>query len=357
MYVFDAPVAGAVQLLRLVNTNSDGTRDHLYTTSQGERDSLLAKGWTLDSMKAYCMPAGDTICPPGYAGEDCGSCADETATYPQCGREPVPPTPVSQPTPQALQGHDDESVPLGMDVAMRDRRYEVLASMQPGIRRYNFFWSSLEPTAPPGAGEACPSGTVTFQGLRQHCYNAARLAKWDDLLNRDVAIGAQQAGIMYATPGWARPANCTGFPWGKSMYKNGCVPLPEFRDDWEDYIAFLTARYNGGANGKGPTLRHLVIWNEVADAGWMDCSGLGVSNRATVAGASGDEQVTVAEFQVWMEAYVDLMTRAYRAAVQNIPSVVLYVSTDRLWEAPKSMKVGQKVHVSVRRQLDYITWA
>ena len=102
-----------------------------------------------------------------------------------------------------------------------------------------------------------------------------------------LAIGAQQ---------------CTGFPWGKSMYKG--------------HIAFLTARSNGGANDKGPTLRHLVIWNEVADAGWMDCS-----------------------------------------AVQNIPSVVLYESTDRLWEAPKSMKVGQKVHVSVRRQLDYITWA
>ena len=61
------------------------------------------------------------------------------------------------------------------------------------------------------------------------------------------------------------------------MYRNGCAPTVDTRDDFEDFVAFLTRRYSNTT--AGPVLRHVVVWNEVASAGWMDCSGQGVPNR------------------------------------------------------------------------------
>ena len=101
-------------------------------------------------------------------------------------------------------------------------------------------------------------------------------------------------------------------------------------------------------------LTDLIIWNEVASAGWMDCSGLGVPNRATLDGLMGDDQLSPAQFETWMAAYEDLLVRAARAATAAIPDAVVYVSNDRNWNVAAAMAEGDWGHVSVRRQLDHI---
>ena len=255
-YVLTEPTASTLPLYRFFNNH---TVDHLYTTSDDERDTLLASGdWLEEATSGYCLPLDDDDCViPGYAGENCENCASANGTYPFCGLVPDPQPSPTVPLPQALQGHDDQSfVAQIADPDSVNRRYEVLATLEPGIRRYNFFWSDLEPNEPTDGDTTCPEGTTGFKGLnssRQHCYLDSTLSGWDDQIARDFAIGAQQAAIMYSSPDWARHDNCTGFPWGDTMYLNGCVPREDVREDWEDYVAFLAKRYSGSDGG--PILR------------------------------------------------------------------------------------------------------
>jgi len=108
----------ALPLYRLYSASAV---DHLYTTSAGERDVLLASGdWLEEETTGFCLPTiaddggpdGDGDCPVvGYAGSDCERCASDNpaAPYPFCDLAPAPPVPPLVPLPQALQGHDDQS--------------------------------------------------------------------------------------------------------------------------------------------------------------------------------------------------------------------------------------------------------
>jgi len=42
-----------------------------------------------------------------------------------------------------------------------------------------------------------------------------------------------------------------------------------------------------------------------------------------------------------MGAYTGLLLRASAAATRSIPNAVVYVSTDRLWNVPAAMGVGE----------------
>lgn len=44
------------------------------------------------------------------------------------------------------------------------------------------------------------------------------------------------------------------------------LQVDEHMDDYEDYVRFLVQRWSV------TSLKHFVVWNEVASAGWMDMS-------------------------------------------------------------------------------------
>ena len=125
------------------------------------------------------------------------------------------------PYPQGLQGHDDENWPaqLAHDHDALAARYEALGALEPGIRRYNMFWSSFESVKSSATAMPCPAGTELHpspsgngdrKGFhRYHCYRTEQLMHFDLIFKMDEAIGSQGAGIFYSAPAWAIEPNCT----------------------------------------------------------------------------------------------------------------------------------------------------
>ena len=106
------------------------------------------------------------------------------------------------PYPQGLQGHDDENWPTRLvhDQAALAARYKALGAMQPGIRRYNMFWSAFESVKSAAEPMACPAGTEPHpsssggdrQGFhRYHCYHSAQLQQFDLIFEK---VGPLSAG-------------------------------------------------------------------------------------------------------------------------------------------------------------------
>jgi hypothetical protein len=164
-------------------------------------------------------------------------------------------------SPQALQGHDDENWPSslvdaggGPTNALR-ARYKALGAMQPGIRRYNMFWSAFESGCPSAHALplSCPAGYLLTPANeserarlgyhRFHCYLEKQLRGFDTIFELDSSIGAQNAAILYSAPSWARHPNCTGFVFGKDRIKGGCAPPDDKMDDYEDFVSMLVLRY------------------------------------------------------------------------------------------------------------------
>ena len=264
------------------------------------------------------------------------------------------------PTPQGLQGYDDENWPMqlitedGSASPELIRRYGALGSMRPGTRRYNMFWTNFEPkpSVASGAKLDCPTGfekhpqgpSEELHFKRQHCYLSSQLAKFDLIFKMDRRIGAQGAAIIYAAPGWAIEPNCTGFIFGKDVIKGGCAPRDDAMDDYEDYVLMLANRY-------GEHLKHFVVWNEVASAGWMDCS----PHTPNRAGPNGENTLTDAQFDYWVEKYATLVKRTARA-LQTISTTagtgsMIWTSNGRLWERPNQVE-GEPLHTGVRPFLD-----
>eukprot|EP00658_Telonema_sp_P-2_P058320 TRINITY_DN4678_c0_g1_i1.p1 TRINITY_DN4678_c0_g1~~TRINITY_DN4678_c0_g1_i1.p1 ORF type:complete len:299 (-),score=54.10 TRINITY_DN4678_c0_g1_i1:63-959(-) len=219
------------------------------------------------------------------------------------------------PAPQGLQGHDDENWPvtlMGPNQTVTptlSERYAVLATMHPGIRRYNMYWSAFEPTPSSNdSSRVCapgyelhplsPGGMHDFH--RFHCYSTAQLRQFDLIFSLDRSIGAQGAAILYSAPDWATEPNCTGFVFGKDRIRAGCVPTSGAMPDYEDMVTLFASRYS-------PHLKHYIVWNEVASAGWMDCSPQ-VPNRA---GPNGESPLTELEFEFWVNKYAEMVPVSY----------------------------------------------
>ena len=216
------------------------------------------------------------------------------------------------PMPQALQGHDDHVTMRMLTPGNRPTpelldRYAVIDSLSPGIRRYNLFWNTFEPVPSQAAPFACPAGaklvpsnadekkSLGFE--RYHCYTEGPLDALRVQMELDNLTGAQGAGILYSAPEFYRHPNCTGFPFGKGVVeKGGCVPQPEHMADYADYVRTMLNEF-------GSLLRHLVVWNEVASAGWMDMSPT-IPNRA---GPNGTNPLTDEQFNLWVSTYAQLL--------------------------------------------------
>lgn len=216
------------------------------------------------------------------------------------------------PMPQALQGHDDHVTMTMLTADNRPTpelldRYAVIDSLSPGIRRYNLFWDTFERVPSQASPFACPSGAKLVPPTaadkdrlgfeRYHCYSEAPLDALRVQMELDNLTGAQGAGILYSAPEFYRHPNCTGFPFGKGVVeKGGCVPLPEHVADYADYVRVMLGEF-------GSLLRHLVVWNEVASAGWMDMSPT-IPNRA---GPNGTNPLDDAQFNLWVSTYAGLL--------------------------------------------------
>lgn len=136
---------------------------------------------------------------------------------------------LSMPQLQGLQGQDDQTMAdychgLGDNDVTLTRRYaNIERDLQPGVRRYNAFWSGAEPNPPSATPMSCPSGYLAIPANESdriargfnlyHCYSEGFLTAFDDYFARDAAIGAASALIMYGSPSWAIVDGCTGFPW------------------------------------------------------------------------------------------------------------------------------------------------
>eukprot|EP00041_Stephanoeca_diplocostata_P021776 m.513859 g.513859 ORF g.513859 m.513859 type:complete len:644 (-) comp21909_c0_seq5:122-2053(-) len=274
-------------------------------------------------------------------------------------RPPPPPLLPNLPWPASMQGQDDENYPTmllspagGSTPALLER-YDALHQMSPGIRRYNMFWNTFEIAASQAAPFACPVGGVLVpsnatqkkeQGYhRYHCYSARQLANFQTIFELDAKIGAQNAAIIYSAPAFYRNPNCTGFVFGKDVIKGGCAPMDDHMDDYEDYIRMLVDRW------APHYLKHFIVWNEVASAGWMDMSPL-IPNRA---GPNGSFPLTEAQFDLWVQKYADLMTRT-GLVVANAhleDAVMVWSSNDRLWERPLQRE-GEPLHTGVKNFQD-----
>lgn len=241
-----------------------------------------------------------------------------------CNAWPTGPLKPGVPQPQALQGHDDHVTARMLNSSQLPtpallQRYNVVATMTPGIRRYNLFWNTFETVPSQPTPFECPAGSrlvPATQADRQrlgyerfHCYSESALAGTKTQFRLDNLTGAQGAGILYSAPAFYRHPNCTGFPFGKGIVeKGGCVPQPQHMGDYADYVRTMLTEF-------GFYLRHLVVWNEVASAAWMDSSPT-LPNRA---GPNGSNPLTPDQFKTWVTTYATLLRRtneAVRACVR-----------------------------------------
>ena len=267
---------------------------------------------------------------------------------------------------RGVQGMDDQTVVLALQSlgaggaeALTERYTALARELQPGLRRYNAFWSAAEGRVPPSSAQlVCPSGSELVppseaERLRLgyahfHCYDSAFLAGFDDAFARDASVGASSALIVYGSPDWAIDANCTGFPWPPNPnYRSGCIPWGFFAD-WQDYILMLTSRWSAPWGSGRARLSHLCVWNEVQSQGWSDPSPV-LPNRYSGAPYSP------AQLAQYAGAIGSLMLGAGRGAALGTPPggapPMLWLSTDHFNLAPP-LKVGDVMHVGLWELLD-----
>ncbi|MCB9653615.1 MAG: hypothetical protein H6729_05745 [Deltaproteobacteria bacterium] len=220
--------------------------------------------------------------------------------------------------------------------------------------QYNIWWSALEPREGVSTyGETvnfCPQGVLVprspeekarFGYNRYHCYSRTEVERFDKWLSLDYERGVQSGAVIWSSPSFVREPACEGFPWAGTVLKDGCVPRDAYMDDFEDYVRFLGRRYNGFtalSNGKTAKLSHFIIWNEAASSDWTDLSPLAPRN-------SRDPN----HIALRIQKYAELMRRAHAALKSVTFGVMMYASTDHLWEDDGSFPAG---HMGTRRLLE-----
>jgi hypothetical protein len=264
---------------------------------------------------------------------------------------------------QGMQGVDDDSVSqyalhlTDGGAALRARYAALQKTISPGLRRYNFFWASLEGGPPASsAPQACPATHTLVPanesqrlalGFRLfHCYSRAQLAAFDALLALDGSINATSAFIMYGTPDWAADPQCTGFPWPPSPnFRMGCLPWSALaQSSYFDYALFALQRWRG-------QLTSLCVWNEVQSLGWSDPSPI-LPNRQP-AGPPGTPSLSPPQLALYanMIANLTLLAGAAARAASPAAPAFLWLSTDHFLTAPP-LAAGDVGHLGLRQLLD-----
>ena len=252
--------------------------------------------------------------------------------------------------PSNKQGVNDYMYTPTGGVSMQ-QRYEMLDNLGLGIKIYDLFWSTIESDVPSSPQpQQCPDGTTMVpgsptelqaQGYHQyHCYDAGSIYMFDIMMQLDQQYGFQSAAVIWSTPFFYRAPGCVGFDKGGSIEYGGCAPDDGAMDDYEDYINFLASRYNGGSNGK---IYHFIIWNEVASGAWFD-----YSPRVDTQHPVSDPTVQ----GLWIDKYVDMLSRARRAVNRHTPASLVEVSLDLLFQSGGMN--GGRAHIGGKTVLDGI---
>jgi hypothetical protein len=266
---------------------------------------------------------------------------------------------------QGMQGQDDQTMALyaiGLDdnQATLKLRYDILAQQtQPGLRRYNAFWSGAEGAVAPQATPfaSCPPGTFMWPTSEServargynlfHCYDTGFYSNFDTFLALDASIGAASAFIVYGSPAWAVSPGCTGFPWGPVNYTQGCLPWGHL-DAWSDYILSLAERWNAPWGSGQARISHLCVWNEVQSMGWADPSPV-LPNRF-----SGTlPYFTEAQYEVYAGMIANLTIIASTVARRHVPDLTVWLSTDH-FTTPPPLNKGDVGHVGLYDLLDHL---
>jgi len=267
---------------------------------------------------------------------------------------------------QGVQGFDDDSVTSYVYTIQDDfdtlhARYSAQAALMPGLRRYNFFWASLENSLPPSLSPlACPPTHLLVPANEKerqalgynefHCYSSEVIARFDVILALDASIGAASAFIMYGTPDFAAHPNCTGFPWPPNPnFRLGCLPWAA-QESYYDFVLFVLQRWRAPWGSGGARLSALCIWNEVQSLGWSDPSPY-LPNRQT--GGAGTPIFTPSQLSLYASIISNLTTLAGRAALAASPAdpAFMFLSTDHFMKAP-SVGTGGVGHLGLIQLLD-----
>ena len=233
--------------------------------------------------------------------------------------------------PSQLQGIDDESYVNYLynlnEFNTIDTRYKKInADINPGLLRYNMFWSNFEPNP-----SIVPNSTTNISGIKcadgytlipdnnekdrikrgynhYHCYSTSAIDMFNYIYNKEEDVNtintSVNAAILYASPEWVRYSNCTGFPWDNTMYKYGCVPRDDERTmlDWMDYCNFVSETWNGSDTGNTFKISYFIIWNEVGSGGWFDYSPI-LPNRY-----DSSNPINATQIEQWQKKVASLMS-------------------------------------------------
>ena len=212
-----------------------------------------------------------------------------------------------------------------------DSRYAKLKDIGMGYRQYNLWWSALENSGLTSSDNplSCPSGYSLFpaneiekndKGYKKYrCINMSYLEMFDNLFKRDMSAGFQSGVVLWSSPPVYQYSGCEGFAFGGNYLMAGCVPRDDAMDDYEDYVNLLASRYNGGCFGK---ISHFIIWNENASQDWFDYSPI----------VPKSDTPSDSHINMRINKYSDMMTVSHRAILRHSDRVMMYASTDMLWE-------------------------
>ncbi len=170
---------------------------------------------------------------------------------------------------------------------LNETRYKVFEKeLNFGIQKYNFFWrdaedkvfSSREPLKCPVGYSLFPQSKKVKQLLgtkKYHCYKDIFVNKWEKRFKKNTKHHIQQALVLWTAPNMYVDSGCEGFYFKlqKRHLISGCYPMPEYYDDYEDWIRFTAYRF-------GKYIDHYIVWNEIDSTNWADTSTIKYSKEA-----------------------------------------------------------------------------
>ena len=237
------------------------------------------------------------------------------------------------PRPRGIEGFRDwQDAP--------DAAVKRLADMGLGTHISNLYWSYIEstPVASSLSPVQCPAGSKQYpaneaervaQGYhRYHCYNNEDnlIGVYDRVFRTDAVNGIQSGVVLWNGPEQYLYSQCISQLSTPGPITWACVPRDDAMDDWEDFVNFLAARYNGGQYGK---ISHFIIWNESGSPEWFNY-------YPVVPGGTHAAALSTVQINMWIDKYADMMRRAYYAVARHTSESMIYASTDYLWDTPPS---------------------